>query len=144
MAYTYPTVNDFKNYFTRDFPYGSDPDTSVLDSDISKAQGEAMFNFNASLASSQAKFDILFNYLTAHYLCIDLRAASQGIQGTYEWVQTSKSVGSVSEGLQVPDRIMANPEFAMLSKTTYGGKFLQLVLPSLSGQMFSVYGGTRA
>lgn len=143
MAYTYPTVNDFKNYFVRDFPYGIDPDTSVLDVDIEKAQGEAKFNFSSRLASSQENFDILFNYLTAHYLCMDLRAASQGIQGQYSWIQTSRSVGSVSEGLQVPQRILDNPEFAMLSKTNYGGKFLQLILPRLSGQIFSVYGGTR-
>lgn len=87
---------------------------------------------------------MLFNYLTAHYLCLDLRAASQGIQGQYSWVQTSRSVGSVSEGLQVPQRIMDNPELAMLTKTTYGGKYLQLILPQLSGQIFSVFGGTRA
>lgn len=143
MAYTYPTANDFKNYFVRDFPYGTDPNTSILDSDIEKAQGEAKFNFNSALAPDQDAFSMLFNYLTAHYLCIDLRAASQGISGQYEWVVTSKSVGSVSEGLQVPERIMANPEFAMLSKTTYGGKYLQLILPKLSGQIFIARGSTR-
>lgn len=144
MAYTYPTVDDFKNYFVRDFPYGTDPDTSILDSDISKAMSEAKFNFNIRFASSQENFDLLFYYLTAHYLCIDMRNASQGIQGQYSWVQTSRSVGSVSEGLQVPQRIMDNPELAMLTKTTYGGKYLQLILPQLSGQVFTVCGGTRA
>lgn len=144
MAYTYPTVDDFKAYFVRDFPYGTNPDTSILDSDISKAQVEARYNFNERFASSQEYFSMLFNYLTAHYLCLDLRAASQGIQGQYSWVQTSRSVGSVSEGLQVPQRIMDNPELAMLTKTTYGGKYLQLILPQLSGQIFSVFGGTRA
>ncbi len=144
MSYTYPTVNDFKNFFTRDFPYGTDPNTSVLDVDISKAQVEAKFNFNSAFASNQENFSLLFNYMTAHYLCLDLRAAQQGFEGQFSWVQTSKSVGSVSEGFQVPERIMANPEFAMLLKTNYGGKFLSLILPQMSGQMFSVFGGTRA
>jgi len=144
MAYDYPTVNDFKNFFVRDFPYGTDPNTSILDADISKAQSEAKFNFSSRFASSQENFSLLFNYLTAHYLCIDMRNASQGISGQYAWVQTSRSVGSVSEGLSVPQRIMDNPELAMLSQTTYGGKYLQLILPQLSGQVFTVCGGTRA
>jgi hypothetical protein len=148
LAYVYPTVNDFKNYFIRDFPYqpSGDPvdlNKYIQDVDIEKAQGEADFNFNQGFASSQANFSILFNYLTAHFLCIDMRNASQGIQGKYEWVQTSKSVGSVSVGMQVPQRILDNPELAMLTQTTYGGKYLQLVLPQLSGQVFSVCGGTR-
>lgn len=144
MAYTYPTVNDFKNYFVRDFPYGTDINTSVLDQDISKAQDEAKFNFNAGFASSQEKFTILFNYLTAHYLVMDLRAASQGIAGKFTWLTSSKGVGSVSESFAIPDRILANPELSYYTETNYGAKYLSLILPQLSGQMFSVCGRTHA
>ena len=46
MAYTNPSVAQFQSQFSRDFPYGSDPTTSVLDSDITYAF--TMVNFNIS------------------------------------------------------------------------------------------------
>ena len=50
---------------------------------------------------------------------------------------------AISEGLAIPDRIMANPEWAMLMKTNYGAQFMQLVLPQLAGNIFISYGSTR-
>lgn len=141
-AFVQPTVAEFKSYFSRDFPYGSTMQ-SVMDSDITKAQGEALFNFNGDLFSSQDNYSICFNLLTAHFLVMDLRMSGQGIAGQFSWNATSKSVGSVSEGIQIPDRIMANPEFAYLTKTNYGTKYLMLLLPMLSGQVFIVAGSTR-
>lgn len=143
MPYIKPSAAEFKAYFARDFPYGTTVET-VMDADIEKAQGQASFNFNEAIISDQARFTILFNYLTAHFLCLDLRMAAQGVSSQYNWVRTSKAVGSVSEGYQVPDRIMANPELAMLTQTGYGGKYLQLILPQLLGQIFVVAGKTQA
>lgn len=140
-SYTKPDAAAFKTYFDRDFPYGSTIDT-VRDSDIEKAFAEADFNFNETLFSSQSQFTIGFLYLSAHYLVTDLRNASQGIAGQYSWMVTSKSVGSVSESSTIPQRILDNPEFAMLSKTTYGAKYLSLVLPLLAGNIFTVEGAT--
>lgn len=141
MAYTQPTVTDFKAYFTRDFPYGTTNDT-VLNSDITKAMGEANFSFNEALFSSQTNYTIGFLYLTAHYLVIDLRNSSQGLAGTYAWLETSKSVGSVSQGFSIPQQILDHPILAMLSKTPYGAKYLELISPSLVGQIFSSCGAT--
>ncbi len=143
MAYDNPTVNTFKEYFFRDFPYGSDPETSVLDQDITKAFGQTNVNINQGLFSSQTDYSIGYLLLAAHFLVIDLRMSSQGISGAYSWITTSKSVGSVSTSFQIPQRILDNPEFAMLAQTNYGAKYLQLLLPRLSGQMFSVVGSTR-
>lgn len=143
MAYNAPTIENFKAYFFRDFPYGTDPSTSVLDADISKAFGQTNVNINQALFSSQEDFNIGYLLLAAHWLVIDLRMSSQGLSGAYSWVTTSKSVGSVSESFQIPERILENPEFAMLSQTNYGAKFLQLLLPRLTGQMFNVFGSTR-
>ncbi len=143
MAYTFPTVADFKNYFVRDFPYGADPTTSILDSDITKAMGESKFNFVARFFSSQENFNIGFYYLTAHYLVIDLRASSQGIAGQFSWNESSKSVGSVSQSFSIPQRILDDPNFAWLTKTNYGAKYLMLIFPQLAGQMFSVCGRTN-
>lgn len=143
MAYTVPTASDFKAHFTRDFPYGS-TDTTVMDSDITKAIAEAAVNFNESLWESQAVFTLAYLYLTAHYLVTDLRASSQGIAGSYSWLTGSKSVGSVSEGFSIPQKILDNPHLAMLSKTNYGAKFLSLALPRLVGNVVHVAGETQA
>lgn len=142
MPYTNPSATDFKNYFVRDFPYGVDT-TEVMDSDITSALADANFNFNPALFANQSAYTLGFLLLAAHYLVLNLRASSQGISGQYSWLQTSKGVGSVNEGITIPQRILDNPEFAMLSKTNYGAKFLSFILPQLCGNIFSVQGGTR-
>lgn len=114
----------------------------VTDRDITKAYGETAVNFNPALFSTQANFTLGYLYLTAHYLVMDLRASSQGIAGQYSWLQASKGVGSVNESYVVPQKILNNPIFAMLSKTNYGAKYLLLILPQLTGQIFSTPGRT--
>lgn len=142
MAYTNPSVTDFKTYFFRDFPYGSTMST-VQDQDITNALADASYNLNSGLFGSQAKYTAGYLLLAAHYLVTNLRASSQGVAGNYSWLEASKSVGSVSQAFSIPERILANPEFAMLSKTSYGAKYLLMVLPLLSGQIFTVCGGTQ-
>jgi len=143
LAYYYPDVNDFKIYYTRDFNYSVNPEVGVTDGDIQKAQGEAKFNFGSNFASDQSSFSLLFNYLTAHYLVMDMNAASQGTGGSMNWLTSSKSVGSVSESYSIPDRILASPIYAYYAKTYYGTKYLMLIMPYLSGQIFPVCGATR-
>lgn len=144
MGYIQPSISDFKSYFFRDFPYTPDGDlTGVTDADITNAMQLAAVNFNQALFGDQQSYQVAFLLLSAHFLVMNLRASSQGIAGQYEWLQNSKSAGSVSEGLSIPDRIMENPEFAMLSKTTYGAQYLFMILPQLTGQMFIAYGRTQ-
>ncbi len=138
MPYTNPTTTDFKNYFVRDFPYGVDPKTSILDQDITNALADAGINFNPALWATQANYTIGYLLLTAHFLVMSIRASSQGLGGQFAFLENSKSVGSVSEGISIPQRILDNPEFSYLCKTNYGTKYLMLVLPALSGQMFVV------
>lgn len=144
--FTIPTIADFKNMFFRDFPYGgNDVDLStVQDQDIAQAINDAGINFNEALFSDQSSFNTGYLLLTAHFMVMNLRASSQGISGQYSWLQSSKGVGSVSEAFAIPDRILENPELAMLSKTQYGAKFLFLILPQLTGQIFTVFGRTNA
>lgn len=142
-AYTDPSVDDFKVYFVRDFPYGATV-ASVMDADITKALNDSSINLNPNLFDSQGIYTVGFLNLAAHFLVLNLRASSQGIAGQYTWLQSSKSVGSVNESFNIPQRILDNPEFAMLSKTTYGAKYLYMVLPQLSGQAFTVAGRTHA
>ncbi len=143
MAYNNPSIADFKAYFTRDFPYGTDPETSVLDSDIAKAFGQTNIGINPALFSDQSAYTTGYLLLSAHWLVIDLRMASQGINGQFSFLESSKSVGSVSQSFAIPQRILDDPYMAMLAKTNYGAKYLQLLLPQLAGQMFIAYGGTR-
>lgn len=140
-VFTQPTIADFKAYFNRDFPYGATID-KVMDSDIQKGMDLATINLNVGLFCTQQQYTIGFLLLSAHYLVLDLRASSQGIAGNYPWLTTSKSVGSVSEGLAIPPRILDNPIFAMLTKTNYGAQYLDMVLPQITGQMFTVHGRT--
>ena len=137
-----PTVVDFRSYFIRDFPYGTTIDT-VMDQDILNAITDAASNFNPGLFGDQGTYTTCYLNLSAHFLVMSLRASSQGIAGQYEWLVSSKGVGSVSEGLAIPPRIMDNPEFAMLTKTPYGAKYLFMVLPLLAGNIVSVCGGTN-
>ncbi len=139
-----PTVAEFKAHFYRDFPYGTDMATSVLDADISKAQTEASFNINEDLFASQAEYTLAFHYLTAHFLVSDLKASSEGLGGSYSWLQNNKSVGSVSASYSIPQSILDNPTFSMIAKTNYGAKYLTLILPRISGQIYTVCGGTLA
>ena len=139
MAYVIPTVTDFKTFFARDFPYGV-TDADVMDSDIVRAEATAGFDFPDALFSTQANFTLGYLLLSAHWLVMNLQSSSQGIAGQYSWLQNSKSVGNVSEGLSIPQRVLDNPLWSMYSKTNYGAQFLQLVMPQLAGNMFVTAG----
>lgn len=143
MSYENPSVADFKEFFSRDFPYGSDPDTSVLDSDITKAFTMTNVNLNQDLFGDQGTYNIAYYLLSAHYLVTNLQASSQGINGQFNFSEAGKSVGNVSQQFSIPQRLLDNPYFSFLMKTNYGAQYLQLVLPQLSGQMFIARGSTR-
>ena len=143
MAYSNPSVADFKAFFTRDFPYGTDPSVAILDSDITKAFTFTNVNFQPRFFADQGSYNIGYLLLSAHYLVMNLRASSQGINGQFSFLEQSKSVGSVSAGYAIPQRVLDNPDWAVLMKTNYGAQFIQLILPQLSGQIFSIHGSTR-
>ena len=141
--FTNPTVADFKATFVRDFTYGTTPDT-VMDSDISQGLLEASISINSCLFSSQLQYSQAYLNLAAHYMVMNLRASGTGCSGQAEWLVQSKSVGSISESFSIPQRILDNPLFAQFTKTTYGTKYLMMIYPLLSGQIFVVPGGTLA
>lgn len=144
MAYNNPSVADFQAYFYRDFPYGTGIEENVIDQDIAKAFQQANVNINQGLFPDQATYTMAYLYLSAHYLVFDLRMSSQGLNGQYSFLEQSKSVGQVSQSFAIPQRILDDPYFSMLTQTNYGAKYLQLILPQLAGQMFNAFGTTRA
>lgn len=137
-----PTVQNFKTYFNRDFPYGTDIQTSVTDVDIEKAINMAQCNINQALFCDTDCFSVAFLLLSAHYLVVNLTNSSQGLSGQFAWLVSSKSVGNVSVGMTIPDYILSQPLLAMLSRTTYGAQYLELILPLITGHTFAVPGRT--
>lgn len=142
MAYSNPSVADFKSQFFRDFNYGVDVNNNVLDQDITSAFLSTNVNINQGLFPDQGSYSLAYNLLSAHYLVMNLRASSQGINGQYNFLQSGKGVGAVNESFSIPQRMLDNPYWAMLSKTNYGQQYLFLLLPQLGGQMYIAYGTT--
>ncbi len=141
---TYPiTVAEFKTWFTRDFPYSSDPSVGITDSDITKAFAEASLIFNPSLWDTEDNKKLGFLYLAAHYLVIDIQNGSQGINGKWEGLMSNKSVGSVSVGYQLPGWVTDNPIYSLLAQTRYGMKYLSLIIALMVGNVVSVKGATH-
>jgi hypothetical protein len=116
----------------------------VLDADIEKAFTEAQVNFNQSLFGSDANIQLAYLYLTAHFLVVDLRRSSQGVNSKGDYSASSQSVGSVSESLHIPDKMANNPIFQLYTTTGYGMKYLNLVLPRLVGNVGVIRGNTVA
>jgi hypothetical protein len=141
MAYTPVTVADFKAYFTRDFPYGAD-NQHVTDADITKAEALAGINFNEALWESQAIFTQAFLLLSAHYLVENLRASGGGLNGQYAGNTINKSVGNVSEGYQIPERVGKSPFLSGLYTTRYGAQYVGLISLRLIGNVATIRGAT--
>lgn len=143
------TVTQFKDFFLRDFPFLPNFECSpqerlnyVLDSDIQRAFSEAKISFNQALFGDDAEITMGYLYLTAHYLTIDLRAASGGIYGGGLAPVSARQVGNVSEKYEIPDMFIDNPVLAILNSTPYGMKYLALVLPKIVGNVVAICGRT--
>lgn len=143
MAYTYPTIDDFKAYWVRAFPFSTDPTLGVTDADISNALNLAQINGGQCPWPNQNTFSIAQENLAAHYLSLSLSATSGGAGGTYSWIESSKSVQGVAQSFTIPQSIANNPYFAMLTSTRFGAMYFQMIYPYLTGVMFSVQGTTQ-
>jgi hypothetical protein len=129
MAWTAPTVTDFKNFFTRDFPFGSDAE-HVMDADISRAILEATVDFNVDLDDEN---HVVFMHLIAFHLVEDLKLSAKGVAAQAVFAASSKSVGGVSVSFTIPDQFARDPKIASYAANGYGMKYLSLVLPQLVG-----------
>lgn len=143
MAYINPSVADFKSRFVRDFPFGTDLNTQVSDTDIANAYQLVNLNINQALFSCQADYTTGYLLCAAHYLVMNLRASSQGINGQFAWLEVSKGVGSVTSAFSIPQYILDNPYMSVFSKTNYGMLYLHVLLPRLPAPMKIAYGTTR-
>ena len=143
MAYQNPSVADFKSYFERDFPFGVDVSTSITDTDIGKAFQQANYAINEAFYPDQTTYTIGYYLISAHFLTMNLRSSSQGINGQFNFLQQSKGVDGVSEAFAIPPSIAEDPVFSMYTKTNYGAQFLLMILPYLRGATYIVAGTTQ-
>jgi hypothetical protein len=144
MAFINPSVADFKAQFIRDFPYGTDVQTSILDQDIINAYKQVNANINQGLGwIDQAEYTLGYLYLAAHYLVSAIQASSQGLSGQYNFLQQSKGVAGVSEGFSIPQRFVDRGNLGIYCKTHYGLFYADLIYPKMIAPMMSVRGETK-
>lgn len=179
------TTEDFKNLFSRDFPYlpvylegkayftddevyyepnfyksltdgnttlptdttnwelvKETVDNYISDDDILRAFKEAKVNYNAGFFSEEETAKMVFLYLAAHYLVIDLNNASNPLGMGFMGFTQSKSVGSVSESYGIPQFMLNNAILSQYAATGYGRKYLSLIQPYLAGNIITVKGRT--
>ena len=141
MAFIVPTVAEFKAEFDRDFPYGT-VDTTVKDSDITKAIRFAGTNINEAIFVDQAEYTMCYLYLAAHHLVTNLQASALGTAANFNWLTESKSVGEVAETYVIPAWIRENKLLGYLTTTQYGAKYCSVVGPRLVGNMASYHRDT--
>lgn len=142
MAYNNPSVADFKAFFERDFPYGTDINTSVTDSDITKAFLFTNAAINSGFFNDQGQYTIGYLLLTAHNLVTNITSGA-GFSGSFSFLTQSQSVGSVSASYVVPQRILDSPQWAMYFRTNYGAQYMDMIMSQLAGAVFTVAGSTR-
>ena len=148
------TIAEFKAYFVRDFEYGTQPDsgspsTTIMDSDIQKALDESELLFNTTLWPDDASQKPPFYQLTAHCMVRSIQAAGglsqigQGVGSTGTSPIASKGVGPASVSYALPDSVVSSPTLNQFLATSYGQKYLQMVMPRLVGNIAVSSGGTQ-
>lgn len=116
---------------------GYDKYDYVWDEDITEAFAEAIVVFNLKMRGTDAQLQLMYLYLTAHYLVLDIRA--QGLQSGMQGIVGGRSVGNVSENYVIPEW-MQKPYYSFYITTFYGFKYLNLTLPNRVGRVSVISG----
>ena len=144
MSWAAPTPAQFKAQFVRDFPYApaSAPNdlAYITDTDIQSAINEAQANFNSGLFGDSTT--IIFMYLAAHTLVMNIRNSSMGLNSQAKFMLSSSSVGNVSITNNINEQFANDPLFSGLLKTGYGQKYLDMVYPYTVGNVGTSHGHT--
>lgn len=114
----------------------------VLDLDITKAFTESKQMFNQALFVSDETVELGYLYLSAHFLAYDLRTSKQGVNSLGSFNTERRRVGNVEEQYYIPKKLVDNPIYSFYTKTGYGMKYLNMVLPKLTGNMALLEGTT--
>lgn len=122
--------------------YNDTVDNYIQDSDILRAFNEAKINFNANLFSDDDTIKMVFLYLAAHYLVVDLNNSMNPLAMGFMGFTQSKSVGSVSESYALPSFATNNQVLSQYMQTGYGRKYVSLISPYLIGNIMLIRGRT--
>ena len=138
-----PTVAQFQAQFFRDFPYApaqlatdtSDATLSkyVINQDIQNAIDLANVDFNSGLFGDMSQ--TIFMYLAAHYLIVNIRDSSMGLNSQPKWILDASSVGGVSISNNINERFASDPNFSKYLTTGKGQIYLDLVYPFTVGNV---------
>jgi hypothetical protein len=112
----------------------------VSDLDITNAYAEACITFNDALFDDDDDIVLGYLYLAAHYLVNDLNAGGQN--SSQAGFANSRSVGNVSESYSIPQWQLDDPILSFYAGSSYGRKYLNLILPRLTGNIATVEGAT--
>jgi hypothetical protein len=112
----------------------------VSDLDITNAYAEACITFNDALFDDDDDIILGYLYLAAHYLVNDLNAGGQN--SSQAGFANSRSVGNVSESYSIPQWQLDDPILSFYAGSSYGRKYLNLILPRLTGNIATVEGAT--
>jgi len=112
----------------------------VSDLDITNAYAEACITFNDALFDDDDDIVLGYLYLAAHYLVNDLNAGGQN--SSQAGLANSRSVGNVSESYSIPQWQLDDPILSFYAGSSYGRKYLNLILPRLTGNIATVEGCT--
>ena len=116
----------------------SDDDTEdlsnvILDADILRAMGEAVFKFNPRLFDKDRGATI-FLYLTMFFLVYDRQMAASGMNGnSAAGPVIHRTVGKMSVSYAESKLFKNYPSYEFLSSNDYGRKAFNLMMPYLRG-----------
>lgn len=117
-------------------------DDVVLDVDILRAMGEALFKFNKGLFSKE-KGKIIFLYLSMFFLVYDRQMAAAGMNGnSASGPVIHRTVGKMSVTYMESKLYAKYPSYEFLSSNDYGRKAFNLMAPYLRGGLQILRGGS--
>lgn len=117
-------------------------DDVILDVDIERAMGEAIFKFNKNLFNEE-KGKIIFLYLSMFFLVYDKQMAAAGMNGnSAAGPVTHRTVGKMSVTYMESKLYAKYPSYEFLSSNDYGRKAFNLMAPYLRGNVQILRGGS--
>jgi hypothetical protein len=121
----------------------------VQNQDIQNAFNQAQILLNQALFGTVQQITLGYLYLSAHFLCLNLRAANAGLAGIGAMPVGARSVDGVSETYNIPEKLLRKSTYQTYLQTTYGMTYLAMIQPQLAGnfqafpaQAYGGYGGT--
>ena len=137
----YSTPGDSSNAWEIDVDETENLENVILDSDIIRAMGEAVFKFNPKLFT-QEKGKIIFLYLTMFFLVYDRQMAASGMNGnSAAGPVIHRTVGKMSVTYAESKLFSNYPSYEFLSTNDYGRKAFNLMMPYLRGGIVLLHGG---